>query len=69
MLKLGGRDDALKAFDKAVQLGPDDPELWWHMGMSSSKRSFVEHTLKLNPRHADTANLAGRLEIPSRLRR
>jgi cytochrome c-type biogenesis protein CcmH/NrfG len=32
MLKLGRRDDALKAFDKAVQLRPDDPELWWHMG-------------------------------------
>jgi tetratricopeptide (TPR) repeat protein len=68
LLKLRRHDDALKAFDKAVQLKPDDPEPWWHMGnvlietgrTPDALRCF-EHTLRLNPRHGDAAYQAGHI--------
>jgi tetratricopeptide (TPR) repeat protein len=64
--KLRRHDDALKAFDKASQLKPDDPEPWWHMGnvlietgRPSEALLCLEHTLKLNPQHGEAAYQAG----------
>jgi tetratricopeptide (TPR) repeat protein len=72
----GRREEALKACDKAVQLKPDDAELWKLMGnillelerYDQALLSF-QHVLKLNPRHQDAAyktgvllNQAGRFE-------
>ena len=61
-------DDALKAFDKAVQLKPDDPEPWWHMGnvligagRLTEALLCLEHTLKLDPRHCEAAYQAGHI--------
>ena len=68
LVKQGRRDEALKAFDKAVQLKPLDADLWRNLGnaLIEVKRpadailSF-QQALKLNPRHWDAANKAGRL--------
>ncbi len=72
----GRREEALKACDKAVQLKPDDAELWKLMGnillelgrYDQALLSF-QHVLKLDPRHQDAAykcgvllNEMGRLE-------
>ena len=62
----GRLDDALLAFDKAVQFKPDKPELWIGLGrvLGDLKRpadallSF-QHALKLNPRHWDAAQETG----------
>ncbi len=66
--KLRRYDDALKAFDKAVQLKPDEAEPWWHMGnvlieagRSSEALLCLEHTLRLNPQHSDAAYQAGHI--------
>ncbi len=64
----GRHDEALKVFDKAVQLKPDDADLWRNLGNvlvdverpTDAILSF-QHALKLNPRHWDAANKAGRL--------
>ena len=64
----GRHEDALKTFDKAVQLKPDDAELWKHLGdaLVELKRpqdallSF-QQALKLNPRHCNAANQCGLL--------
>ena len=64
----GRHEDALKTFDKAVQLKPEDPELWKHLGnaLVDLKRpqdallSF-QQTLKLNPRHWNAAYQCGLL--------
>jgi tetratricopeptide (TPR) repeat protein len=56
----GRLEDALMAFDKAVQFKPDSAELWIGLGrvLGDLKRpadallSF-QHALKLNPRHCD----------------
>ena len=68
LMSLGRNEDALKVFDKAVQLRPDDGELWWHMGnaLIRAERSAdallcFRHTLTLNPRHGDAAYKAGHL--------
>src|SRR5579871_331905 len=68
LLKLRRHDDALKAFDKAVQLKPDEAEPWWHManvlieaGRSSEALLCLEHTLRLNPQHGDAAYQAGHI--------
>jgi tetratricopeptide (TPR) repeat protein len=61
--KHGRYEEALKAFDKAVQLKPDDAELWKNLGEvlisldrpSEAILSF-QHALKLNPRHWAAAN-------------
>jgi tetratricopeptide (TPR) repeat protein len=62
----GRHEEALKAFDKAVQLRPDDATLWKLLGdaLLESKRydhallSF-QHVLKLDPRHQDAAYKSG----------
>ena len=64
--KQGRREDALKTFDKAVQLEPDDPKAWTNLGtvlvnlerMNEAVLSF-QHALKLNPRHWDAADKIG----------
>ena len=62
----GRHEDALKTFDKAVQLKPEDAELWKHLGnaLVDLKRpqdallSF-QQALKLNPRHGNAAYQCG----------
>jgi tetratricopeptide (TPR) repeat protein len=62
-LKLCGRlDEALKVFDKAVQLRPDDPELWRHLAgaLVAGERHgeallAYQQTLKLAPQHVEAA--------------
>jgi tetratricopeptide (TPR) repeat protein len=64
----GRLDEALRTFDKAVQLRPDDAELWRNLGdvLVELKRPAdalltFQHVLKLNPRHWDAADNSGRL--------
>jgi tetratricopeptide (TPR) repeat protein len=62
----GRREEALKAYDKAVQLKPDDVALWERLGnilleldrFDHGLLSF-QHVLKLNPRHQDAAYKSG----------
>ena len=66
LLKQGRPEDALKALDKAVQLKPDDADLWRQMGdvllalqrYDHALLSF-QHVLKLDPRHQDAAYKSG----------
>jgi len=66
LLKQGRREEALKAYDKAVQLKPDDAALWKQMGdvllelqrYDLALLSF-QHVLKLDPRHQDAAYKSG----------
>jgi tetratricopeptide (TPR) repeat protein len=66
LLKQGRREEALKAFDKAVQIKPDDAALWKQMGdallelqrYDHALLSF-QHVLKLDPRHQDAAYKSG----------
>jgi tetratricopeptide (TPR) repeat protein len=59
----GRLEEALKAFDKAVQLKPDVAELWKNLGNvlvalerpAEALLSF-QHILTLNPRHWEAAN-------------
>ncbi len=68
LLNLGRREEALKAFDTAVQLKPLDADLWRNLGNilidverpADAILSF-QHALKLNPRHWDAANKAAHL--------
>lgn len=68
LVNQGRSDEALKAFDKAVQLKPIDADLWRNLGavLIEVKRpadailSF-QHALKLNPRHWDAANMVALL--------
>jgi tetratricopeptide (TPR) repeat protein len=67
----GRHEEALKAFDKALQLKPDDAELWKNLGNillkvgrpADALLSF-QHVLRLDPRHWDAANLAALLLYP-----
>jgi tetratricopeptide (TPR) repeat protein len=66
LLNLERRDEALKVFDKAVQLKPDDADLWWRMGsaLSDAARSTeallcFRHAVELDPGHGDAAYRAG----------
>ncbi|WP_346347486.1 tetratricopeptide repeat protein, partial [Bradyrhizobium sp. dw_411] len=61
-------EDALKAFDKAIQLKPEDAELWEHLGNTLLRLGrpddallTFQHVLKLNPRHRDAAYKSGQL--------
>ena len=64
----GRHDEALKAFDKAAQLEPDNAERWKQLGdaLMDLKRfdhallSF-QHALKLDPRNANAAYKSGLL--------
>ena len=68
LLNLGRREEALKAFDTAVQLKPLDADLWRNLGNilidverpADAILSF-QHALKLNPRHWDAASKAAHL--------
>jgi tetratricopeptide (TPR) repeat protein len=60
--------EALKAFDKAVQLRPDDAELWRQLGdilvqLARFDQALLsyQHVLKLNPRHPDALYKSGAL--------
>jgi tetratricopeptide (TPR) repeat protein len=62
----GNHEAALKAFDKAVQLRPDDAELWRCLGnvLLELQRYdhallSLQHVLKLDPRHQDAAYKSG----------
>src|SRR3984957_15324684 len=66
LLKQGRREEALKAFDKAVQLKPDDAALWKQMGdallaLQRNDHALLsfQHVLKLDPRHQDAAYKSG----------
>jgi tetratricopeptide (TPR) repeat protein len=64
--QMGRLSDALNVFDKAVQLKPDDPELWKHMGgvlaaldrPADALLSF-QRSLQLDPRHWEAAYQSG----------
>jgi tetratricopeptide (TPR) repeat protein len=65
---MGRYDEALKAFDKAVQIKPEDADLWRNLGnvLVDVKRPAeailaFQHAFKLNPRHWDAAFKAGHL--------
>jgi tetratricopeptide (TPR) repeat protein len=67
-LRLGRRDDAVTAFDTAVQLRPGDATLWWQMGdalieaerLSDALLCF-RRTLALDPNNGDAAYKAGHI--------
>jgi tetratricopeptide (TPR) repeat protein len=68
LVNQGRREEALKAFDKAVQLDPRDADLWRNLGnilvdmerIADAILSF-QHALKLDPRHWDASNKVGLL--------
>jgi tetratricopeptide (TPR) repeat protein len=68
LIGLGRREEAIQAFDKAVQLQPDDADLWWQLGdgliaagRSTEALLCFQHTISLNPSHANAAYRAGYL--------
>jgi len=68
LLNQGRREEALKTFDKAVQLDPNDADLWSNLGnvLADMQRPAdailsYQHALKLNPRHWDAAHQCGHL--------
>ncbi len=68
-LKQAGRpDEALAVFDKAVQLRPDDAELWKQLAgaLAALDRrdealAVYQHVLTLNPRHFEAAHASALL--------
>jgi Flp pilus assembly protein TadD len=61
-------EEALQVFDKAVQLKPDDAELWTNLGGALVKAGrpadavlSFQQTLRLNQRHWDAACRSGLL--------
>ena len=66
LLRQGRRDDALKAFDKAVQLEPNNASLWNQLGdalleLQRNDHALLsfQHVLKLDPRHQHAAYQSG----------
>ena len=64
--QMGRLDDALRVFDKAVQLKPDDAELWKQFGgvlvaVDRAADAFVafQRALQLNPSHWEAAYQSG----------
>jgi tetratricopeptide (TPR) repeat protein len=64
--QMGRLDEALKVFDKAVQLKPDDAELWKHLAgallaLNRSAEALLayQHALHLDPRHWEAAYQSG----------
>jgi tetratricopeptide (TPR) repeat protein len=65
---LGRNDDALKAFDAALQRAPNDAQLWWQkgnallaMGRATDALAAFEQTCRLDPRHGDAAYKCGHI--------
>ena len=65
---LGRNDDALKAFDAALQRQPNDAQLWWQkgnallaMGRAADALASFEHTRRLDPSHGDAAYRCGHI--------
>lgn len=61
-------EQALQVFDKAVQLKPDDADLWRNLGVAlveagrpADANLAFQHALRLNPRHWDVAYRIGLL--------
>jgi tetratricopeptide (TPR) repeat protein len=75
LLEQGRQAEALAVFDKAVQLKPDDPNLWRNLGNALAEIGRTEdailsfqHAIKLNPGHWDAADkCAGALLSQGRL--
>ena len=68
LLRQERHEDALKAFDKAIQLKPDDSELWHNLGNTLLKLDrpddallTFQHVIKLNPQHRGAAFKSGHL--------
>jgi tetratricopeptide (TPR) repeat protein len=68
LLSQGRPEEAVAAFDKAVQLKPDDADLWRNLGnvladvhrLAEAILSY-QQALKLNPHHCDAAHRVGLL--------
>ncbi len=73
LLKQGRREEALATFGKAVQLKPDEADLWRNLGSALADagrsedaiRSF-QQALKINPNHWDAADKCGSLLLQLR---
>jgi tetratricopeptide (TPR) repeat protein len=68
LLKQGRGEEALKTFDKAVQLRPDSAELWKNLGDALQKLErpdeallTYQHALKLDPHNAEAADKSASL--------
>ena len=68
LLNLKRHDDALKVFDKAVQIKPDDPELWSNFGEALAEAgravdaaACLRKALQIDPRRWDAAYKSGML--------
>jgi tetratricopeptide (TPR) repeat protein len=66
--QLGRYEEAIKVVDKAIQLSPDDAELWRQMGdilvrQERSEQALLsyQHALKLNSNHPDALYKSGAL--------
>lgn len=66
--QVGRLDDSLAVFDKAIQLKPDDAELWKHLGgvllaldRPADALLSYQRALNLNPRHWEAALQSGLL--------
>ena len=64
--KQGQREEALQVFDKAVQLKPDDANLWRDLGNALGELGRTDeailsfrHVLELDPQHWEAANQCG----------
>jgi cytochrome c-type biogenesis protein CcmH/NrfG len=72
----GRYEDALKTFDKAVQLAPESAELWTSLGdvlldLERSDEALLsfQHALKLDPQNSDAAGKSASLSSePRRLK-
>src|ERR1700722_19922864 len=68
LLKQGRHEEALKTFDKAVQLRPDSAELWKNLGDVLLKLERPDeallsfrHALKLDPHNSEAADKSASL--------
>ena len=68
LLAQGRREEAVAAFDKAVQIEPDDADLWRNLALAlvetgglSDAILCLQQALKLDPRHFDAAHKAALL--------
>ena len=66
--QMGRLDDALAVFDKAIQLKPDDAELWKHLGgvllaldRGAEALLSYQHALSIDPAHKEAAFQSGLL--------